>query len=94
MIDLRSDTVTTPTPGMLAAMQASAVGDDVYGEDPTINQLERKVAEYLGTEAALFVPSGTMSNQIAIRLHCRPGEELVSSSGRARWGPRGGPGLR
>lgn len=80
MIDLRSDTVTKPTPGMLAAMQAAAVGDDVYSEDPTINQLERKVAEYLGTEAAVYVPSGTMSNQIAIRLHCRPGEEMVCES--------------
>ena len=80
MIDLRSDTVTKPTPGMLAAMQAAAVGDDVYSEDPTINQLERKVAEYLGTEAALYVPSGTMSNQIAIRLHCRPGEEMICDS--------------
>lgn len=80
MIDLRSDTVTKPTPGMLAAMQAAAVGDDVYGEDPTINRLERVVADYLGKEAALFVPSGTMSNQIAIRLHCRPGEELICDS--------------
>lgn len=80
MIDLRSDTVTKPTPGMLAAMQAAAVGDDVYGEDPTINRLERAVADYLGKEAALFVPSGTMSNQIAIRLHCRPGEELICDS--------------
>jgi threonine aldolase len=77
MIDLRSDTVTTPTPAMLAAMQAAAVGDDVYGEDPTVNRLEACVAERLGTEAALFVPSGTMSNQIAIRLHCRPGEEML-----------------
>jgi threonine aldolase len=80
MIDLRSDTVTKPTPGMLAGMQAAAVGDDVYGEDPTINRLERAVADYLGKEAALFVPSGTMSNQIAIRLHCRPGEELICDS--------------
>lgn len=80
MIDLRSDTLTVPTPGMLAAMQAAAVGDDVYGEDPTINRLERKVADLLGTEAALFVPSGTMSNQIAIRLHCRPGEEVICES--------------
>jgi len=77
MIDLRSDTVTKPTPGMLAAMLAASVGDDVYGEDPTINALEAKVAAYLGTEAALFVPSGTMANQIAVRLHCRPGDELL-----------------
>ncbi len=77
MIDLRSDTVTKPTPGMMAAMMAAPVGDDVYGEDPTINALEAKVADYLGLEAALFVPSGTMANQIAVRLHCRPGEELL-----------------
>ena len=77
MIDLRSDTVTRPTPGMLAAMMAAPVGDDVYGEDPTVNALESKVAEYLGKEAALFVPSGTMANQIAVRLHCRPGDELL-----------------
>ncbi len=77
MIDLRSDTVTKPTPGMLRAMLAAEVGDDVYGEDPTVNALEAKVAEYLGMEAALFVPSGTMANQIAVRLHCRPGDELL-----------------
>lgn len=77
MIDLRSDTVTKPTPGMRAAMFSAALGDDVYGEDPTVNQLEERVAEYLGTEAAIFVPSGTMANQIAIRLHCRPGDELL-----------------
>lgn len=77
MIDLRSDTVTRPTPGMLAAMQAAPVGDDVYGEDPTINQLEADVAAILGCEAALFVPSGTMANQIAVRLHCQPGDELI-----------------
>lgn len=77
MIDLRSDTVTKPTPGMRAAMFSAALGDDVYGEDPTVNQLEARVAEYLGTEAAVFVPSGTMANQIAIRLHCRPGDELL-----------------
>ncbi len=77
MIDLRSDTVTKPTPGMLAAMMAAPVGDDVYSEDPTINRLEETLAEYLGKEAALFVPSGTMANQIAVRLHARPGEELI-----------------
>jgi len=80
MIDLRSDTVTRPTPGMLAAMLAAPVGDDVYGEDPTVNELEAKVAEFLGLEAALFVPSGTMANQIAVRLHCRPGDELLCES--------------
>ena len=77
MIDLRSDTVTKPTAGMLAAMTGAAVGDDVYGEDPTVNALEAKVAAYLGTEAALFVPSGTMSNQIAIRVLCQPGDEIL-----------------
>lgn len=80
MIDLRSDTVTKPTPGMLAAMMAAAVGDDVYGEDVTVNALERKVAEYLGCEAAVFVPSGTMSNQIAVKLHCQPGDEVLLES--------------
>ncbi len=78
MIDLRSDTVTKPTPAMLAAMFAAPVGDDVYGEDPTINRLEEVVADRLGKEAALFVPSGCMGNQIAVRLHCRPGEELIA----------------
>jgi threonine aldolase len=77
MIDLRSDTVTKPTPAMLAAMAAAEVGDDVYGEDPTVNRLEEKVADYLGTEAALFVPTGTMGNQVAVRVHCRPGDELL-----------------
>ena len=77
MIDLRSDTVTKPTPGMRAAMLAADVGDDVFGEDPTVNRLEERVAADLGTEAAVFVPTGTMGNQIAVRLHCRPGEELV-----------------
>jgi len=77
MIDLRSDTLTKPTPGMLSAMMAAVVGDDVYGEDPTVNELERRIADYLGMEAALFVPSGTMSNQIAVRIHCRPQDEVL-----------------
>ncbi len=77
MIDLRSDTVTKPSAEMLAAMQSAAVGDDVYSEDPTVNALEERVASLLGLESALFVPSGTMSNQIAVRLHCRPGDELL-----------------
>ena len=68
IIDLRSDTVTQPTPEMRAAMAAAEVGDDVYGEDPTVNLLERCAAEVFGREAALFVPTGTMGNQIAIRL--------------------------
>jgi threonine aldolase len=77
MIDLRSDTVTKPTPGMLAAMTAAAVGDDVFGEDPTVNELERRAAALFGKEAGLFVPSGTMSNQIAVRVHCRPQDEIL-----------------
>jgi threonine aldolase len=80
MIDLRSDTVTKPTKAMLAAMVAAEVGDDVFGEDPTIKKLEERVAHDLGKEAALFVPSGTMSNQIAVRVHCRPGDELLCES--------------
>ncbi len=77
IIDLRSDTVTRPTPGMRAAMQAAEVGDDVFREDPTVNKLEAKVADLLGKEAALYVPSGTMSNQIGIRAHTQPGDELI-----------------
>jgi threonine aldolase len=80
IIDLRSDTVTRPTPAMRAAMAAAEVGDDVYGEDPTVNLLERRAAEIFGREAALFVPSGTMGNQIAIRLHTRPGQEVICES--------------
>ena len=67
-IDLRSDTVTRPTPGMLAAMQSAAVGDDVFAEDPTANALEERVAAMFGMAAGLFVPTGTMSNQIAVRV--------------------------
>ncbi len=77
LIDLRSDTITRPTPGMRAAMAAAEVGDDVWGEDPTIHRLEARVAELLGKEAALYVPSGTMSNQIAVRVHTRPGDEIL-----------------
>ena len=76
-IDLRSDTVTRPTPGMRRAMAEAEVGDDVYGEDPTIRALEDRVAERLGQEAAVFVPSGTQGNQIAIGVHTRPGEEVI-----------------
>lgn len=79
-IDLRSDTVTRPTPEMRAAMAAAEVGDDVYGEDPTVNLLERRAAEIFGRQDALFVPSGTMGNQIAIRLHTRPGQEVIAES--------------
>jgi threonine aldolase len=77
-IDLRSDTVTRPTAAMLAAMMAASVGDDVYGEDPSVNELERRTAELLGFEAALFVPSGTMANQLAVALQTRPGETVLA----------------
>jgi len=76
-IDLRSDTVTKPTPAMREAMAEAEVGDDVYGEDPTVNRLETMAAELLGKEAALFVPTGVMGNQLAIRLHTRPGDEVI-----------------
>lgn len=76
-IDLRSDTVTRPTPAMRRAMAEAEVGDDVYGEDPTIRALEERTAALLGKEAALFVPSGTMANQIAIGVHTAPGDELI-----------------
>jgi threonine aldolase len=77
LIDLRSDTVTRPTPAMRAAMHAAEVGDDVFHEDPTVIGLEERVADLLGKEAALFVPSGTMSNQICVKLHTQPGDELL-----------------
>ena len=80
IIDLRSDTVTRPTPAMRAAMAAAEVGDDVYGEDPTVSLLERRAAEIFGREAALFVPTGTMGNQIAIRLLTQPGQEVIAES--------------
>src|SRR2546422_10735211 len=76
-IDLRSDTVTRPTRGMRAAIQAAEVGDDVFNEDPTVNRLEERVAALLGKEAALFLPSGTMSNQTGIKAHTQPGDELL-----------------
>lgn len=80
IIDLRSDTVTRPTPEMRAAMAAAEIGDDVYGEDPTVNLLEKRAAEVFGREAALFVPTGTMGNQIAIRVHTQPGQEIICES--------------
>ena len=76
-INLISDTVTKPTPGMLKAMMAAEVGDDVFKNDPTVNALERKVAEMFGMEAALFFPSGSMTNQTAIKLHTNPGEQII-----------------
>src|SRR5574342_410173 len=77
LIDLRSDTVTKPTEEMRKAAYLAEVGDDVYGEDPTVNQLEETAAEILGKEAALFVTSGTQGNQIAVLTHCRPGNEII-----------------
>jgi threonine aldolase len=77
MIDLRSDTVTKPTPAMRRAMAEAEVGDDVYGEDPTVNRLQERAAEVFDKEAALFVPTGSMGNQIAVKLHTRPGAEVV-----------------
>lgn len=77
LIDLRSDTVTKPTVAMLEAMMRAEVGDDVYEDDPTVKTLEKRTAELLGFKAALFVPSGTMANQIAIHLHTRPGDSVL-----------------
>ena len=76
-IDLRSDTVTQPTAAMRSAMAAAEVGDDVYGEDPSVNQLEAMVAQMLGKEAALFVASGTMGNLISVLSHCGRGDEMI-----------------
>lgn len=77
MIDLRSDTVTKPTPAMRRAMADAEVGDDVYGEDPTVNRLQERAAELFEKEAAIFVPTGSMGNQIAVKLHTRPGQEVI-----------------
>lgn len=78
MIDLRSDTVTKPTDAMRAAMASADVGDDVFGEDPTVNRLQDRAADIFEREAALFVPSGCMGNQIAIKVHTRPGDEIIA----------------
>src|ERR1043166_4842966 len=80
MIDLRSDTVTKPTPEMRRAMLDAEVGDDVYGEDPTVNRLEQRAAEIIGKEAALFVPTGTMGNTIAVKLLTEHGQEVIADS--------------
>jgi len=77
MIDYRSDTVTAPTPAMLEVMMTARTGDDVFGEDPTVNLLEQRAAELFGMEAAIFCPSGTMTNQIAIKAHTQPGDEVI-----------------
>ena len=90
-IDLRSDTVTRPTAGMRAAIAAAPVGDDQYGEDPTVNALQERTAALLAKEAALFLPSGTMANQVALRVLTRPGDEVVvSRESHAVWHEAGG----
>src|SRR5471032_2609767 len=81
LIDLRSDTVTKPTPGMRKAMAQAEVGDDVYGEDPTVNALQERIAALLGKEAAIWVPTETMANQIAIGSFVGPGEEIICERG-------------
>jgi threonine aldolase len=86
MIDLRSDTVTRPSPEMRRAIADAEVADDQYGEDPTVNALQERVAALLGKEAALFVPSGTMANQLALKLYCRPGDDvIVGAESHAVW---------
>src|SRR5258707_11743887 len=76
-IDLRSDTVTLPSPGMRRGIAEAAVGDDHCGEDPSVNRLQERIAELLGKEAALFVPSGTMANQVGLKILTRPGDEVI-----------------
>src|SRR5665647_3502740 len=77
MIDYRSDTFTKPTPAMLNAMFNAPVGDDVFNEDPSVNKLQSNLAEMFGMEAGIFCPSGTMANQIAIKCHTQPGDEII-----------------
>ncbi len=85
-VDLRSDTVTRPTPAMRRAMAEAEVGDDVYGEDPTVNALQEEAARLMGKEAALFVPSGTMGNGICVKVHTQPGEEVIcEATGHVYW---------
>ncbi|CAD5373813.1 L-allo-threonine aldolase [Rubrivivax sp. A210] len=91
VIDLRSDTVTRPTAAMRAAIAAAAVGDEQYGEDPSTNELQARCAELLGKEAALWLPSGTMANQVALRVLCRPGDEVITGrEAHAGWHETGG----
>src|SRR6187402_3525240 len=93
MIDLRSDTVTRPTPDMRAAMASAPVGDDQYGEDPTVNLLQERVAALLGKEAALWLPTGTMANQVALQVLTRPGDHvIVSRECHVVWHETGGSG--
>ncbi|HVG54439.1 MAG TPA: GntG family PLP-dependent aldolase [Vicinamibacterales bacterium] len=90
-IDLRSDTVTRPSSGMRAAMAEAPVGDDQFGEDPTVNQLQERIASLLGKESALWLPSGTMANQVALRALTRPGDDvIVSRQSHAEWHETGG----
>lgn len=81
MIDLRSDTVTRPGRAMLEAMMAAPVGDDVYGDDPTVNELQRYAADLAGKEAALFLPTGTQANLVGLLSHCQRGEEYIVGQG-------------
>src|SRR5689334_14477296 len=81
LIDFRSDTVTRPTPAMLQAMTNARVGDDVLDDDPTVHELEAMAAEMFGMEAGVFCPSGTMTNQIAIKCHTQPGDEVICETG-------------
>jgi len=91
-MDLRSDTVTKPTPEMRRAMAEAEVGDDVHGDDPTVNALEARTAELLGKEAAVYMPSGTMTNQVAIRAHTEPGDEIIiEAQGHSFFYETGGP---
>lgn len=92
VVDLRSDTVTRPTPPMREAMFAAEVGDDVFGEDPTVNALQEKAARMLGKEAALFVASGTMGNQLSIKAHTVPGDEVIIEAGAHAMNYEGGAG--
>src|SRR5262245_3365345 len=93
VIDLRSDTVTRPSAGMRAAMAAAEVGDDQFGDDPTINRLQERIAELLGKEAALWFPTGTMANQVVLRSLTRPGDDVIVSRGaHAVWHETGGSG--
>ena len=92
MIDLRSDTITKPTAAMRAVMAAAEVGDDVLGDDPTVAALEKRTAEVLGLEAAVYMPSGTMTNQVAIRAHTEPGDEIFCEAGaHCYYNEAGGP---
>ena len=85
MIDLFSDTKSKPTPAMRQAIANAEVGDEQKFEDPTTNRLRERICDLLGKEDAVFLPSGTMCNEIAIAVHCRPGDEVIAEAGRPRW---------